>query len=261
MKHFTYLIALLALTGLMFLGCNSGENPIAANDNDAALDTESALLDEGVTLGKHGSKKMGIVTVVHGVPGLTVDVYVNGALTLPGFEPGTVTDPLKLPEGDYNIVIVPKGGDPANPAIEGDVFLPARANASIVAHLSEGGSPTLSVFVNDLSKIKKGAARVVVRHCAAVVPVDVLLYKDKKAMKLVGKLENIANSEEAQADVRAGKYMATINPAGSDVVAVGPAMLKLKPHRSNILYAVGSLSDGTFELLGQEIRLRSKKHK
>ena len=227
------------------------------------METESALLDEGVALGKRGSsKKMGIVTVVHGVPGLTVDVYVNGALTLPGFEPGTVTDPLKLPEGDYNIIIVPKGGDPASPAIEGDVFLPARANASIVAHLSEGGSPKLSVFVNDLSKIRRGDARVVVRHVAAVVPVDVLLYKSyRKGDKLVGKLENIANSEEAQADIRGGKYTATINPAGSDVVAVGPAELKLRPNRSNIIYAIGSLSDGSFELLGQEIRLSSKKYK
>ena len=39
------------------------------------------------------------VSVVHGVPGLTVDVYVNGKLTLPGFKPGTITDPLALPAG------------------------------------------------------------------------------------------------------------------------------------------------------------------
>ena len=39
----------------------------------------------------------GTVTVVHGVPGLTVDVYVNGGLTLPDFAPGTITDPLTLP--------------------------------------------------------------------------------------------------------------------------------------------------------------------
>ena len=42
----------------------------------------------------------GTVTVVHGVPDLTVDVYVNDALTLGDFEYGTVTDPLTLPAGD-----------------------------------------------------------------------------------------------------------------------------------------------------------------
>ena len=47
---------------------------------------------------------LGTVYVVHGVPGLTVDVYVNGDLTLPGFEPETIAGPLSLPEGDYNIV-------------------------------------------------------------------------------------------------------------------------------------------------------------
>ena len=45
------------------------------------------------------------VYVVHGVPGLTVDVYVDGALTLDDFAPETVAGPLDLPGGQ------PRGGD------------------------------------------------------------------------------------------------------------------------------------------------------
>lgn len=35
------------------------------------------------------------VSVVHGIPGVTVDVYVNGVSTLPGFVPGDVAGPLE----------------------------------------------------------------------------------------------------------------------------------------------------------------------
>ena len=37
------------------------------------------------------------VSVLHAVPGLTVDVYANGEELIPDFEPGTLTDPLSLP--------------------------------------------------------------------------------------------------------------------------------------------------------------------
>jgi hypothetical protein len=39
------------------------------------------------------------VSILHGVPGLTVDVYANGDKILSNFAPGTLTDPLKLSEG------------------------------------------------------------------------------------------------------------------------------------------------------------------
>ena len=47
----------------------------------------------------------GQVYVVHGIPGLPVDIYVNGALTLDDFEPETVAGPLDLPAGSYDIAI------------------------------------------------------------------------------------------------------------------------------------------------------------
>ena len=82
----------------------------------------------------------GTVTVVHGVPDLTVDVYVNGGLTLEDFTFGTVTDPLTLPAADYNIEIYAADADPAagDPALQQDVTLPAGANASIIANVSVG---------------------------------------------------------------------------------------------------------------------------
>ena len=39
------------------------------------------------------------VSILHAVPGATVDVYANGKALLTDFKPGTLTDPLMLPAG------------------------------------------------------------------------------------------------------------------------------------------------------------------
>lgn len=200
----------------------------------------------------------GTVTVIHGVPGLVVDVYVNGALTLPSFAPYTVTQPLSLPQGNYNIAIVPAGGNPANPAISGSAFLPAGANVSIVAHLTAAGAPTLSVYVNNLSRLRFLQSRLIVRHTAQAPAVDVRLYREVfKFSYLVGKLSNLSNPNEKSVDVFAGSYSARLFPAGGSTAVFGPASLNLPRQTVTIVYAVGSLSGGTFRLLTQTIRLPS----
>jgi len=200
----------------------------------------------------------GRVTVIHGVPGLTVDVYVNGGLALPNFEPYTVTDPLTLPEGNYDIEIYPAGADPnaGDPAIAGSAFLPGGANASIVAQLTEDGAPTLSVFVNDISEIDRGLSRLVVRHTAAAPTVDVSLF-DRRTGDFVGTAEGLSNPNEVQLEVPRNRYLATIQPAGTDTVVFGPADLKLDPGFAYFVYAVGSLDDGSFTVLTQAVRLPS----
>ena len=138
----------------------------------------------------------GTVTVLHGVPDLTVDVYVNGDLTLEDFAPGTVTDPLSLPAGDYDIAIRPAdAAADSDPAISGSTTLPAGANASIIAHLTESGDPTLGVFVNDTSEVAAGEARLGVRHTAAAPAVDIAANGDVVA-------EGLTNPNEAASTCR-----------------------------------------------------------
>ena len=215
-----------------------------------------ALMTTGAVLAENNNDT-GSVTVVHGVPGLTVDVYVNGNLTLPNFEPGTVTDPIELPVGDYEIIIVAAGGDPADPVLSGSATVTTGLNASIVAHLTEAGAPMLSIFVNDDSPILDDTSRLVVRHVAAAPAVDVALYDDDDldADDLVGKLENLANPNEQQVEVPEDDYYATISPAGTDTPVAGPVELELDEQTSTIVYAVGSLADSTFTLLVQTIEL------
>ena len=190
---------------------------------------------------------MGTVTVVHGVPGLTVDVYVNDALTLPDFAPGTVTDPLALPAGDYKIDIRPAGAAAdSEPAISGSATLASGMNATIIAHLDADGMPTLSVFANDTSTIDAGKARLVVRHTAAAPAVDILANGSVL-------FSNLSNPNEDTADVPAGSYDVKIAPTGSTQTVFDAGSLQLNAGTAYFVYAYGSLSDSTFGLLIQTI--------
>lgn len=60
----------------------------------------TAVLATGEARAQGGDAR---VPVVHGVPDLPVDVYVNHELTREGVEPATITDPLTFPAGDYTI--------------------------------------------------------------------------------------------------------------------------------------------------------------
>jgi hypothetical protein len=107
------------------------------------------------------------VYVVHGIPGLTVDVYVNDALTLENFEFGTAAGPLDLAAGDYKIQVFEADADPATatPAINVPAAsVPANESVSLVAQYDESGAPTLGVFINDISTIPAGQGRLTVRH-------------------------------------------------------------------------------------------------
>ncbi len=190
----------------------------------------------------------GTVTVVHGVPDLEVDVYVNGDLTLPAFTFGTVTDPLSLPAGDYDIEIYGAGADPAagDPALADTVALPAGANASIVAHLDADGAPMLSVFVNNIDATDAGNGRITARHVAAAPAVDILA--DDAAL-----FSNVSNPQEGVADVPADTYNVKIVPTGATEPVVFDSDVTIPDGTNVIAYAIGSLDGGTFTVAVQTI--------
>lgn len=190
----------------------------------------------------------GQVTVVHGVPDLVVDVYVDGGLTLENFEFGTVTDPLTLPAADYDIEIYAADADPAagDPALASTVTLPAGANATIVANLDGGGAPTLSVFVNDTSNTDAGNGRVTARHLAAAPNVDIWAGDSPL-------FTDVPNGAEGVADVPAGSYPLQIVPAGATEPVVWEADVDVPDGTNVIAYAIGSLEGGSFQVAVQTI--------
>ena len=100
-----------------------------------------------------------MVSVFHGIPGMTVDVYANGDELIGDFKPGTVTDPQSLDAGTYDIQIFEAGQDPdGTPALEKKIEVPEGANATVAAHLSADGEPELTAFTNDVSQVDAARA-------------------------------------------------------------------------------------------------------
>jgi hypothetical protein len=185
------------------------------------------------------------VSVFHGVPGLTVDVYVNGDLTLDNFKPGDLAGPLDLPADTYTVEITDKNDK--GTVLIGPAEIPVEAGGSytIAAYLDAKGSPTASAFANDVSAVAAGEARVTVRHVAAAPAVTI----EADGTVLV---PNLRNGKEAVADVPAATYDVSVLPAaGGDAVADTP--LALPEGANTIVYAWGDLADGTFAFATQAI--------
>jgi Domain of unknown function (DUF4397) len=188
------------------------------------------------------------VSVLHGVPGLTVDVYANGDRILSDFEPGSLAGPLTLPEGEYDLAVFPAGEGPdGTPAIKADdVAVPGGANLTVAAHLDASGTPVLTPFVNDVSTVAAGQARLTVRHVAAAPAVDVRADGTPA-------FSDLTNPNEAKADLPAGSVSADVVLAGTDTVAIGPADVDLGEGTNTIVYAWGSAEDDNLELAVQTI--------
>lgn len=189
------------------------------------------------------------VSILHGVPDATVDVYVNGKALLKNFKPGTLTDPQMLPAGNYDLKVVQAGDGPDGDAImqANNVKVPGGANITVVAHLTAGGKPTLTPYLNDVSTIPAGKARLIVRHDAAAPAVDV-----RAGGQPV--FTDLKNPKEKSAEVEPGTVKADVVLAGGDSVVIGPASLKLAEGTTTIVYAWGSADENNLELAVQTIK-------
>jgi hypothetical protein len=194
-----------------------------------------------------GNGDVATVTVLHALPEFVADVYVNGELTLDGFEPETATDPLPLPPGDYQIDIREVGAPPdSDPVLSSTATIEAGQNVSIIARLTTEGLPELVVFENDVSAAKAGKARLVVRH-AAGAPSLAVQVDDKPRF---GELES---GGEAVGQFAAGAHSIEFMVAETSEPVLGPADLSLNEGTAQIVYAVGSLEEDSLDLMIQTI--------
>jgi hypothetical protein len=187
------------------------------------------------------------VSVFHGIPGATVDVYANSKKLLSDFAPGTLTAPVRLRAGTYDIEIFKAGADPSGtPVLEKTVDVPGGVNATVVASLAEDGQPALNAFVNDTSGIPAGKTRLIVRHVAAAPAVDV-------RANGTAVFKGLKNPEQATAEVPAGSVNADVVLAGTGTVVLGPATLNLPEGAGTVVYAWGSAKDKNLALKVQNL--------
>ncbi len=161
------------------------------------------------------------VSILHAVPGATVDVYANGKALLTNFKPGTLTDPLMLPEGTYDLKVTAAGAGAGGAAVieAKGVQVPGGANVTVVAHLAEAGKPVLTPFVNDTSRSRPARPG---SPSATTRPPP----RSTSAPTARSAFKDLTNPNEAKADVAAGTVSADVVLAGTSTVVIGPADLE-----------------------------------
>lgn len=201
-----------------------------------------------VTPAGAGAQEAATVTLMHGIPGATVDVVVAGEVVVPGFEPGTMQDLSSFAGQTLTDVEVRAAGtDDVVIGPIAELAVPASGNWTVVAHLDAEGTPTLTPFENDTAALAAGQGRLTVRHTAAAPAVDVVLADGSRPFT------NLSNPNQAAADLPAGEIAgARVAPTGADPIADVPAVT-LAAGSNLIVYAVGSLDDGNFTFYTQEI--------
>ena len=180
------------------------------------------------------------VSVIHGIPGVTVDVYVNGQLTLPAFTPTTVAGPLSLPAANYQVQIFGAVENPPQAAadrvdsavINESETVPSDQNVSLIANLDNTGTPIVTAFVNDITPTSTGKARVTVRHTANAPTVDI-------QVNGADAIPGLEYGKEATAELDPGTYdfAAQVSPDGPIAIEIPDVTLTAGTHL--IVYAIG----------------------
>jgi hypothetical protein len=179
------------------------------------------------------------LNVVHGIPGVDVNVCVNDGEAISDFSYGDVVTGVPLADGVYAFKIVAAADDCTADGIlvAAGVDLMGGKNYTAIAYLDESGSPTLGLYTNGSKPVAKGTARLIVRHNAAAPAVDVWA----NGAPLVTDFEN---GESAKAIVPKGIYAAWVSLPGDYQPVIGPSVLELKKGFTYEVYAIGDATNG-----------------
>ncbi len=189
----------------------------------------------------------GTVTVVHGLRGVVADVYIDGALALPAFEPERVTDPIPIAAGPHRVEIRLAGSPADSPAaVTADVEVVADARQSIVAHLDNAGNPAVTAYLDDDSPIAAGEARAIIRHTAFAGPVDVSLDDSVVA-------PGLTEPGAASAEVAPATYEVSVWAPGTRDAVVAPQSAELPEGAATVMYLIGSAQAGTLSWVAEQI--------
>jgi len=187
------------------------------------------------------------IHLIHGIPGVEVDVEANGKDVFTGFSFGDTQD-LSALAGETLAGLKVKVAGTDTIAIDvGDMKLPAAGSFTVIAHLDADGKPAVAMFDNDISKIDAGEGRLTVRHAAAAPAVDILA--DGSAA-----FSNVTNGKGGTVELDAGTVSASVVPTGeTEPVVIGPADLEIVEGTHLIVYAIGSLEDETLDVVTESI--------
>jgi hypothetical protein len=191
--------------------------------------------------------KQASVTIVHGLPGFTADIYLDGELLLDGFEPTSTAGPLRLAPGTYDVDIREVGA-PADspPVLSAKLPIKAGSNISVVAHLTRAGDGTLTVFENVFRRLPAGRSLLRVRLVAAGSPLSVRF--DGRWVK-----KNLRSGGEWGTTTVPGPHRIAFGSSSGNDVLIPSTAIHLEEGVAQIVYVVGSAASN-LELMLQSVR-------
>jgi Domain of unknown function (DUF4397) len=195
------------------------------------------------------------VTIVHGLPGFTADIYLDGKLLLNGFRPTSTAGPLRVAPRSYDVDIRVVGA-PADsaPVLSATVPIRAGSNISVVAHLTRAGDGygALTVFENTFQRLPAGRSLLRVRHVAGGPPLSV---------RFDGRLveENLRFRSEWGTTTDPGPHAISLGSSSANDPLIPSTDFDLEEGVARIVYVVGGpVGSGSLELMVQSVRgLRS----
>jgi hypothetical protein len=208
--------------------------------------------------------------VIHGIPGLPepVDVYADGDYLF-SFDFNESAGPLALPTGSYFVEVKLQDAT----VLSADAMLEPGGNYTAIAHLTppmadklclDGDCDTadpgiaLSLFENNVSPLDDAKVRITLRHTADAPAVDIKVNHGFRGRELIKPLD-LANGDMpgqfGAIDSRQGNLRAVFYPAGDSTAVFDSGEVFLGAGSSYIVYAIGSLTGGSFGLFVQAIDL------
>lgn len=178
------------------------------------------------------------VTILHSIPGLSVDLVVDGDVIIAGFNAGDTQDLTPLAGQTLRNIEAREPGGGAVVFGPIDSFeVPSEGNASVVVHLDSDGGPIITSFLNESPPMDQGRGRLIVRHVAAAPPIEVSIGDEQV-------LDGIDNAQEGAVELPAGQIADAWITADGERIAQIPN-LELGAQSNLTVYVGGSVADDT----------------
>lgn len=187
------------------------------------------------------------ITLVHGVPGITVDVAVDGTVVIDNFVPGSLANISSF--AGQTLANVTVLDDSTQEVIIGPIaqlVVPGSGSHSIVAHYDAANTPVLTTFANNINPTAEGTARFTLRHTAQADAIDLIVGDQRPIVGAV-------NGDSAELDLPDGELTDAQVAETGGVAIAEIATLDLAANTNTIVYVVGSADDDTLDFVVQVV--------
>ena len=177
--------------------------------------------------------------VVQGVPGVEVDVLVDGETAESDVAATDVVGPLDLSPGDHTLAF-------RSDEWEVSTSVDVTGSQDVVLHwpADPADEPVVTVFENDVSPVGSGKGRLTVAHTAVVPPADILAGGETL-------FTNIASGEFVSVVVPASTYDVAVVPTGGGDPLLGPVSLPLEAGALTRVFAIGTPRNSSMDAVVQ----------